>query len=71
MLKKIELKLPRSGFVHLASITGITTVLSITDIMISEWQFMRIIAFFTLNETNIFILSTRYSLFFDIWFFLK
>ena len=45
----------------LGSITGFTTAFSITDIIISEWQFMRIIAFFQSTLGYIWISYIVYS----------
>jgi hypothetical protein len=60
-----------SRFVIVA--TGLTTVLSNTDIMISGWQVKRIIAIFILNEINMFIFSNQRVIHsvFIIWLFLK
>jgi len=41
-------------YMYLASITGFTKALFITDIMIFGWQVKRIIAIFTLDENQYF-----------------
>jgi hypothetical protein len=61
-----------SRFVIVA--TGLTTALSITDIMISGWQVKRIIAIFILNEINMFIFSNQRVIHFvlhNLAFFLR